>query len=337
MKTYLDKLKNVYDVKFNGEYVVIAHTKLHILRPDGALVACRGDLGYASRITFLSGNRMLLSSNKNVFHMIDLVTGEDLWTAPYIKSNLNISPIAISPNEKFAYTYDDCTGRKYTNRFISQLNLETHEFEIADMFQDVGASRDICCEDETTPCLLKTVIESIGGVSYLISGVRLHDFFCGDAQCTTKWKTKWHTALPCPSPLGFFGSTDKIITTNLHIFTPSTGEDTDLLENETMFRLPVEETKDSPIDCWLDHTGQYLCVQFQTGNIIIDLQGRKVAAAYACDYKQGCLIGNEYWLGTEHGIVRKPFPVFEEIPAYNPVLSTMKAATALYAKHPELW
>ena len=333
MKTYLDKLKNVYAVNFNGEYVVIAHTKLHILRPDGTLVACRSDLCYSSRVTFLSGNRMLLSSSKNVFHMIDLTTGEDLWTAPYRKNNLNIAPIAISPNEKFAYTYDAWSGRKYIDCFISQLNLETHEFEIAEMHLDAGASRDICCEDETTPCLLKTAIESIGETSYLISGVRLHDFFCGDARYTNTWKTKWYAAIPCPSPMCFFGSTDKIVTSDLHIYTPGTKEDVNLLENETQYTLP----KDLPDCCWMDHTGRYLCVQYYEGNMIIDTQERKVAATYKGEYKKGCLIGSEYWLGTEKGVVRKPFPAFEEIPVYNPVARLMEATSAHYAKHPELW
>ena len=333
MKTYLDKLKNVYEVNFNGEYVVIAHTKLHILRPDGTLIACRSDLRHAGRITFLSGNRMLLSSSKNVFHMIDLTTGEDLWTAPYRKNNLNIAPITISPNEKFAYTYDAWNS----DRFISQLNLETHAFEIIEMHPDAGASRDICCEDETTPCLLKTVIERVGGISYLISGVRLHDFCYGYAAHTNEWKTKWYDSIPCSSPLCFFGSTDKIVTTALHIFTPATGEDVDLLEHETRFRLPGDQSKDYPIDCWVDHTGQHLCVKFQTGNILIDIQSRKVAAAYACEYKRGCLIGNEYWLGTGNGVVRKPFPLFEEIPAYNPTARLMEGISAYYAKHPDLW
>ena len=28
----------------------------------------------------------------------------------------------------------------------------------------------------------------------------------------------------------------------------------------------------------------------------------------------GNLIGDEYWIGTEEGIVRKPFPIIEELP-----------------------
>lgn len=333
MKTYLDKLKNVYAVRFNGEYVVIAHTKLHILRPDGTLVACRSDLRYAGRITFLSGNRMLLCSSKAVFHMIDLTTGEDIWTAPYTKTSLNVNPIAISPNEKFAYTYDRGFDRKFNECFISQLNLETHETEIIDMNLDAGASRDICCEDETTPCLLKTLIETIGGKAYTICGVRLHDFFCQEAQYTNSWKTKWYFEGSRRSVMNFFGSPDRVLTSDLRIFTPATGEDVDLLENESEHTLPQEH----PNRCWLDHTGRYLCVRYMEGNVVIDTQERKIAATYAAKYKEGCLIGNEYWLGTDNGVVRKPFPAFEEIPPYKPANHLAAATSAFYSKHPELW
>lgn len=310
VKTYLDKLKNVYAVHYNGEYAVIPHTKLHILRPDGTLVACRSDLRYAGRIVFLSRNRMLLCSNKFVFHMIDLTTGEDLWTAPYTKSNLNVAPIIISPNEKFAYTYDRWNDGKIDRIFITQLNLDTHETEIIEMHLDVGASRDICCENETTPCLLKTHLETVGGKNYTICGVRLHDFFCQDARYTNNWKTKWYYEGTRKSVLNFFGSTDRVLTDDLHIYTPATGEDIHLLENETGHALP----QDLPGHCWMDHTGRYLCIRYDRGNVIIDTQERKIAATYAAKFKQGCLIGNEYWLGTENGVVHKPFPAFEEIP-----------------------
>lgn len=333
MKTYLDKLKNIYAIHFNGEYVILPGSKLHILRPDGTLVSCRSDLRHAGRLTFLSGNRMLLCSNKNVFHMIDLTTGEDLWTAPYTKNNLNVAPIIISPNEKFAYTYDRWNDGKIDKSFISQLNLDTHETEIIDMHLDAGASRDICCEDETTPCLLKTLIETVGGKNYLICGVRLHDFFCHDARHTSIWKTKWYRELPCSEPMIFFGSTDQVVTSDLHIFIPATGEDVNLMENETEHALP----QDRPSRCWVDHTGRYLCVQYYEGNVILDIQAQKIAATYVGEYKKGCLVGSVYWLGTEKGVVRKPFPAFEEIPPRKDINHLAKLNSAFYAKRPELW
>ena len=56
------------------------------------------------------------------------------------------------------------------------------------------------------------------------------------------------------------------------------------------------------------------------GNVIIDCNTRKRIAQYtppkpgAGAGYAGYLIGDEYWIGTENGIVRKPFPVFEEMP-----------------------
>ena len=32
------------------------------------------------------------------------------------------------------------------------------------------------------------------------------------------------------------------------------------------------------------------------------------------DYRFGCIVGNEYWVSTDAGILKKPFPYIEEIP-----------------------
>ena len=56
----VDKIKGNFYIYSNGEYVVLPGTKLYILKTDGSLVACRNDLRHAGRITFVSGNRMLL-------------------------------------------------------------------------------------------------------------------------------------------------------------------------------------------------------------------------------------------------------------------------------------
>ena len=91
---------------------------------------------------------------------------------------------------------------------------------------------------------------------------------------------------------------------------PDTGTLTPLLEPEANNRLPQQTI----CDCWSDATGRYLCLKYQTGNVILDTQNRSIAAQYAADYKQGCLIGNEYWICVNDRICRKPFPAFEEIP-----------------------
>ena len=323
-KSELEKVKGQFSIYCNGEYVVINTTRLFIFKTDGSLVACRKDLRYAGRITFLSGNRMLLCSHKAVFHMIRLCDGSDIWTAPYKKNILNVSKLAVSRDEAFAYACDEW---KETH-FISRLDLQTHELTLHDMYMDYGATRDIICNEAGIPCLLKTVMETVGGKKLHQNGVRLHDFYDIAPGDTTTWETKW-----CfdgdRSPLGFFEITDAIVTTDLQIYRPSTGALVDLLENESSWQPPAH----GPSDCWLDLSKRYLCVRYSTVHVIIDIHARKVVGQYAAHCTYGCLIGNEYWVCAEDRVIRKPFPAMEEAPP----LKQVGGWDFFYSKHPELW
>ena len=324
-KSDLEKIKGNFYVYSNGEYVVLPGTKLFIFRPDGSLVACRNDLRYAGRITFLSGNRMLLCSRKAVFHMIDLCSGNDIWTTPYVKSSLNINELAISLDESFAYTYDEYKGIN----FISRVSLTTqeHEVNVQDMYMDVGATRGIICDTDGIPCLLKTLSETIGGKHVNQNGVRIHDFDGIAPGNTNTWKTKW--SFNNRTAISYLGSTDRILTNDLCIYDPSSNTLTPLLEPESYTQLPHQTI----CDCWLDSTGRYLCLKYQKGNVIVDSQTRSIVAQYAAEYTQGCLIGNEYWICVNDRVSRKPFPAFEDIPPVKQVPNR----DWYFSSYPELW
>lgn len=324
-KTDLEKLKGSFYIYSNGEYVVLPGTKLYIFKTDGSLVACRNDLRYAGRITFLSGNRMLLCSSKAVFHMIDLCSGSDIWITPYVKHNLNVNELAISPDEAFAYTYDECKGINFISRLF--MTTQEHEVDAQDMYMDVGATRGILCDSDGVPCLLKTLSETIGGKNVNQNGVRIHDFDGIAPGGTTTWKAKW--SFDNRTSISFWGSTNRILTNDLCIYDVVTGTLTPLLESEAYNQLPHQTI----CDCWSDFTGRYLCLKYQTGNVIVDTQTRNIAAQYAADYTRGCLIGNEYWICVNDRVCRKPFPAFEEIP---PVKHTINMDW-YFAEHPEQW
>ena len=301
----LERIEGNFFIYSNGKYVVLPGKKLYIFMANGSLVACRKDLPNAGKITFLSGDRMLLCSSKAVFHMVNLCDGNDIWTAPYTKIELNIAPMTVSQEESFVYTFDTWQG----NHFISRLNLTSREVTIHDMYMDSGATRDIMCNNNGVPCLLKTLRETIGGQTFHQCGVRIHDFDDIAPGNTTSWETKWSFD-EYREALCFQADTNSIITTDLHIYNPSTGNSCDLLANETTWKHPQQ----SPSACWLDSSKQYLCVMYGTVNVIIDLHARKVAAQYAADFTRGCLIGNEYWVCEQNRILRKPFPAFEDVP-----------------------
>lgn len=320
----IEKLTDSFNIFCNGEYVVLPGSRLYIYKTNGSMVACRKDLRYAGRITFLSGGRMLLCSSKAVFHMIDLRDGSDIWTAPYTKNELNAANIAISPDEAFAYTYDTWKG----SNFISRLDLKTHEVQTHDMNMDAGASRGIICDESGIPCILKTLRETIGGQPFQQIGVRMHDFDGVSPGNTTTWKAKW--SFPgSRNAVCFLDCTDRIVTNDLHIYDTSTGTSVNLLENETTWVPPSH----MPSECWLDSSQRCLCVKYQTANVVIDISSRKVAAQYAADYRQGCLIGSEYWLCVNDRICRKPFPASEAALAPKTFLVSDRYCSG----HPKLW
>lgn len=322
-QTDADKLKGNFNVYSNGEYVVISGKKLYIFRTDGSQVACRSDLRYAGRITFLSGNRMLLCSSKAVFHMINLRDGNDIWTAPYRKNEFNIARLAISPNEVFAYTFDQWRGTD----FISRLDLQTHDVDVHKIHKDMGATRDIVCDEKGRPCLLKTRIGRVGGSSVQHVSIQPHDFGEPVPENTAYWQAKGY--LKGRNALHFLDSPNRVITEDLCIYDVTTGSLVDLLEND----LSCRRLEQFPVRAWLDNSGRYLCVQYQTVNVIIDTQERKTVAQYAADQGKGCLIGDAYWICSNSSLCRKPFPAFEEAPPVKIVFDWGSD----YSKHPELW
>lgn len=322
-KTDLDKLKGSFYIYSNGEFVFLAGTKFYIFKPDGSLVACRKDLRYVHGITFLSGNRALLSC-KGVYHMIELPTGSDIWSVPFTKSSFGGSEIAISPDEAYAYSYDTWKSR----HFIARLDLRTHELDVHDFYMDCGGTHDILCDEEGIPCLLKSFSITIGGKQFSEVGVRMHDFYYPDAGRTTNWKTKGiYEGLF--GALQFFGSTDRILCDDLRVYEPATGKSINLLENDPAWQPPFPR----PSECWFDTTGRYLCVKYSNGNVIVDLLERKVVAQYAAKHMRGCLVGNEYWICDGERILRKPFPVMEDIPPQSGAINS----DWFYASRPELW
>jgi len=324
-KTDIEKLSGSYFIYSNGEYIVLSGKKLYIFTPDGAQVACRSDLRNAERITFLSGNRMLLCSSKLVFHMIALSSGEDIWTVPYTKVDLNVNDFAVTADEAYAYTFDEHRGQL----FITELNLQTREIDCFDIACDLGGTGGIICDEFGVPHLLKVVNETIGGKEYCENGVRIHDTDVIYRGSSNYWRAKWRSD-PNAGALCFLDQVDKVVTENFQLYNPITGRSVDLLENETDWQRPEE----SPDDCWLDKSGRYLCLMYPTANVVIDLQQRKVAAQYAADFTRGCLVGDTYWVCTDNQVCRKPFPLFEEVP---PAKLMTEGWGMDYSKHPELW
>ena len=65
-------------------------------------------------------------------------------------------------------------------------------------------------------------------------------------------------------------------------------------------------------------TKKYLCVMYDNVNVVVDWETGKMVARYVGHFKKGCLMDNEYWIFSDEGLRRMPFPLIEDIPPRKP-------------------
>lgn len=306
MKLDIEKVRGTYDIFANGDDVVLTGDRFRLFTPEGRETACRRDIRNACKAVFLPERRALVRRRNGMFHLIDLRDGSEFWTVPGPKPVLYNSPVVMTPDYRCAYTYDSVEGRLQ----IIRLDLEARETDSFSVYYDMGATRDILCDEEGIPCVLKTYFEQIGNQIYCQNGVRIQDYDILYRGSTFFWKWKWQFTQKDYASRCFLGQLGKILTTDLHVYWPDTGEMENLLENESQWQQPAG----GPMEGWIDQTGRYLCLMYEKGNVVIDMEEKHVAAQYRAEYARGCLVGNQYWICRDKQIVRLPFPDFEPWP-----------------------
>lgn len=306
MKLDIEKVRGTYDIFANGDDVVLTGDRFRLFTPEGRETACRRDIRNACKAVFLPERRALVRRRNGMFHLIDLRDGSELWTVPGPKPVLYNSPVVMTPDYRCAYTYDSVEGRLQ----IIRLDLEARETDSFSVHYDMGATRDILCDEEGIPCVLKTYFEQIGNQIYCQNGVRIQDYDILYRGSTFFWKWKWQFTQKDYASRCFLGQLGKILTTDLHVYWPDTGEMENLLENESQWQQPAG----GPMEGWIDQTGRHLCLMYEKGNVVIDMEEKHVTAQYRAEYARGCLVGNQYWICRDKQIARLPFPDFEPWP-----------------------
>jgi len=107
----------------------------------------------------------------------------------------------------------------------------------------------------------------------------------------------------------FLGNTDTLITSDLHVYSVVTGETYNLIENSPQWRQP----QFNPSEIVLHESGKYVILKYSHANAIVDFSARKIIAQYNTETWWGCIVGNEFWETTEAGVLRRPFPLMEEL------------------------
>lgn len=296
----LGKVKGNYWITKKDDYVVMFGKKFWIFRNDGTVIACRPDLVNVYKVAFLPDHRLLVGGGRQFYHLISLKDGSEIWKAPQPRYTYCAPRFAISPDNITACDYYIKNGTTY---FI-KIDLVTGEIRSFPMHGLIGSIKDIMYDEMGIPCLLNTYYENVAGKQVSQNGILYQHI--GEEGSTFYWKSKWqHESLTISQYL--LNETKIILTNDLFLFQPQTGEMQYLLENEEKWNPPQKP----PSGVWLDQSNQYLSLMYDTSNVVVDWISRKVVAQYWGEFTMGCIVNSEYWISSNKGILRNKFPLFE--------------------------
>ena len=304
-----ESIKTTTDIYRNGNYIIIAGRSLHIFDIYGNFVAGRPDIRTPVKVSFIRDDRLLVDANR-FYYFISLADGTDIWKSARRTNSYFPDKFAISNDESYAYDY-------YNGKIemcVVRINLLTGKLSEVAFFPELHTTNDIiCCDDEEgeeIPCLLQRHYCSISGKQISENGIlyQYQDPFKGGRSYY--WKAKW-TYPGSRISNAFFCNSDTVITNDLLIHNVKTGEQYSLVENEEEWTPP----ENSFHECVPYIDRGYVVLVYDRCNVVVDYIKRKVIACYASDrITKGCIINDQYWIGTTKGVFRKPFPMMEEIP-----------------------
>lgn len=305
-KKDVEKVKGRYNIALYGQYVILFSKKLLIFHTDGSLVASRKDLRNIRKIMVISEDNILIDcGSQKAYIAISLKDGLEVWRVAHPKLEYTSRSFTISPDHTVVYDLYELEGSK----FFVRIDLTTKELSAIMLAEGLRCISDLACDEEGTPCLLEHHYEMVGEKHISANGIRLIHEDSVNPGDSYYWKYKWIFDFPTISKF-FFGNTETILTQDLFVYNPNTGNKYYLLENENRSQLP----KSSPFDWKIVPNTQYIILIYNETNIVVDFHSRKMVARYNTDFYHGSLIGENYWVSTDVGVLIKPFPLIECLP-----------------------
>lgn len=309
-KIELSTVKDCGYIRDCGEFVVATGKFLWVFRKDGSFVSKSKTIRYPGKLLFLPPDRIFVEGRADYqYHYVDLLTGDDIWTVTLERKQL-------LPNRSFAVSAD--------NQYLYDMychNVRNKWYVVRFSLGDMVASKVEVPESLRTTTGIYT---DEGGILYALqthhltndgkisqNGVLRIDWRKETPQFS--WERMWQSERGKDWQ---YTDGNYILCKDYSVIDMTTMQSFDLLENDSGWRpkFPCGDCVYIP--------EKKILIAYHTmcdGNVVIDCKARKRIAQYApADLTSGagfagCLIGDEYWIGTNEGIVRKPFPMFEEM------------------------
>jgi len=294
-----------YPIYCFGEYVILLGEQLYVFSTAGELLFCRTDICDAHK-ALLFADKTLLVDDRRCYYLLSMVDGAAIWKT---RKRPQDYPLTRFSEPYGCYVYE--CYRKGLFDSIVKINLKTgktEEHRIPRAHGEFTNPQDILCDAYGVPCILISRYSKPDGDRISENGLLFDE--------TRDWSMKPVFNLRKNLEFysgriakAFLGNTDTLITSDLHVYSVVTGETYNLIENSPQWRQP----QFNPSEIVLHESGKYVILKYSHANAIVDFSARKIIAQYNTETWWGCIVGNEFWETTEAGVLRRPFPLMEEL------------------------
>lgn len=312
-KTDLSSVTDCMMIFSNQDFVILSGKNPWIFCRDETFVAKLKAVRNTYNMVFLPGNTVLMDGGVDrQYHYVSLKRGEIIWSYPQ-KGRRSMTPrqFAVTPDGQTVYYVYEIKNVLHIDRIIPQKQIiETYSLSLG-----LRATYHSYCDADGNLLMLQ---------SYLVKDPANDD---PDQSYFQNGVLRWSPTSPAPawkhqwirkSRTGYKPNVcndEYILFDDFTAASFKTGQTFNLLEeNEKISRAPGGFVVSA-----FDPDRLLLTVKFlhSMSTIIIDCKARKIIAHYrpiTQGLSSGCLIGDEFWIGTANGVIKRPFPNMDEFP-----------------------
>ena len=292
--------------------VILSGKNPWLFRKDGSFVAKYNTIRKAYYMMFLPGNIAFLDGLLDEsYHFISLDTGELLWSHQK-KGKRDFTPrefAATADGNILYYVYSVKKILHVDRLVLSEKTCTTYSIPLS-----MRATHHCYCDDRGYLCMLQSFLlpeDDENGKQLRFLGVlQWHP----DDQNPT-WKYQWIEPTRTEDGSVVTCNDEYVLLGSLKVRNLKTGDTFFLLENQ---KVELPRLGSYTVQAY-DKERDLLTIRFtwSCSNMIIDCRKRKIEAHYVPfddDRVGGCLIGDEFWIGSDEGVSKRPFPHMDPFP-----------------------
>ena len=309
----LSSIKDCTAIYSNGTFVFVCGKKTYLFRKDGTFITAYKDIRYPSKIAFLSETEAIVDSGYSGFYyLIVLENGEIKWSGIQKgRRMVHSTHFAISSDSKTIY--DQCllvNGSLCVDVIYPHNGIHSY-FQLKAGYR---VTKNAFCDENNRLCFIQTQVKNpdddLHKNTPIIYQCGILELTEANEKCACRWKYQWEYEHYKGHHI--YGTDGRYI-----LYEDFWVED---MMTDSVFNLLENDISPSPqagsFVCAYDQQRNLLTISYYAGkrsNIIIDCEKRKRIAQFERESGsvgfKGCIVGNEFWIGSANGIRKYPLPI----------------------------